>query len=64
MRKPLYLKVQHQLNRYHYSAYSPEAIADVLCTIAEALAKEHPHAAKRLAAEAELAHEADMDLVS
>lgn len=59
---PLYEQLQNQLNRYAQTRFSRQAIADLLATVAENLMDDHPHAARHLMVEADVAQQAEPEL--
>lgn len=55
---PLYAQLQTQLDRYAGAAVDPAAVSDLLVTVAMHLTSDHPHAARNLMVEAEVAQQA------
>lgn len=56
---PLYEQVQNQLNRYSNTRFSRQAVSDLLATVAQNLMDDHPHAARHLMVEADVAQQVD-----
>lgn len=61
---PLYEQLQNQLNRYVNTRFSPEAVSDILVTVAQNIMDDHPSAARHLMVEADVAQQADPTLFS
>jgi hypothetical protein len=60
---PLYAQLQNQLDRYSSTPMEASAVSDLLVTVAMHLTSDHPHAARNLMVEAEVAQNADSDLL-
>lgn len=61
--KPLFAQLQTQLDHHCQTPVAPAAVSDLLVTIALHLTSDHPHAARNLMLEAEVAQHADPDLL-
>lgn len=57
--RPLYAQLQTQLDRYSDAPMAPAAVSDLLTTVAMELASDHPHAARHLMVEADVAQKAN-----
>lgn len=62
-RLPLYEQLQRQLNHYTGTTLSRQAVSDVLATVAQYIIDDHPRAGRHLIVEADLAHQAEAELL-